>query len=157
ATARPYEAGTRRPSLDGRPVRDALIAMVPATTRAAWLLLLATPACQLVLPIERDDRDYRTEVIADAPLIYLRFGEARGWTAVDEMGTYNGAYPDAGITFGAEGAISGDTNAAVRFDGTAGIQMPPSVDFAGTSPFTVELWAKQNQVDGIAFAVDHED
>tara|TARA_R110002020_G_scaffold80190_3_gene200215 strand:- start:798 stop:2693 length:1896 start_codon:yes stop_codon:yes gene_type:complete len=58
---------------------------------------------------------YRATVLADNPLFYYRLGEASGTTAYDEVATSsNGTYyntPDLGQT----GAISGDSNTAVKF------------------------------------------
>jgi hypothetical protein len=101
-------------------------------------------------------RSYRDEVMADSPALYLRFGESRGPTAVDETGHYDGAYSDGGVTYDAAGALAGDTNAAVAFDGSGVVLMPPGLDFSGTSPFTIELWADQTQPTS-GYTIDHND
>lgn len=56
---------------------------------------------------------YRTEVLADSPLAYLRLGEASGTTAADEQAAHAGTYTNT-PTLGATGAVAGDT--AVSFD-----------------------------------------
>jgi hypothetical protein len=83
---------------------------------------------------------YRTAVMADHPLLYFRFGEATGPTAIDEMGNYPGDYPGAGITYGQRGAINGDTDTAIGLDGTTHIIMQHALNFAGTAPYSVEVW-----------------
>ena len=59
--------------------------------------------------------DYKATVLADNPLFYYRLGEASGTNAYDEVAAANnGTYyntPDLGQT----GAISGDSNTAVKF------------------------------------------
>ena len=59
--------------------------------------------------------DYRSTILADNPLFYYRLGEASGTNAYDEVAAANnGTYyntPDLGET----GAISGDSNTAVKF------------------------------------------
>jgi hypothetical protein len=100
---------------------------------------------------------YRSQVMADSPVLYLRFGEDAGPTAIDETGHYNGTYGDAGVQYGAVGAIAGDPNTAVTLNGqtNAGVFMPPCCDFAGTVPMTMELWVKQTAPAGFAWAVYH--
>lgn len=56
---------------------------------------------------------YRTEVLTDSPLAYLRLGEASGTTAADEQGAHAGTYTNT-PTLGATGAVVGNT--AVSFD-----------------------------------------
>jgi hypothetical protein len=103
---------------------------------------------------------YPTEVMKDAPLVYLRFGERQGPTALDETGHDNGVYPGVGVLYGAPGALAGDSNTAVRFDGSAGITMPPApgLDFVDTAPFSIEVWAKLDELgtSGWWWIVDHQ-
>jgi hypothetical protein len=99
---------------------------------------------------------YEAEVKRDAPISYLRFGEAHGPVAVDQMDHAHGGYPRSGITYGAPGAIAGDPDTAITLDGTSSITMPSGFDFAGMVPFSVELWAKQTAYDSYGFTLDHE-
>jgi hypothetical protein len=102
-------------------------------------------------------RPYKAEVMSDTPALYLRFDEASGQlVAMDQTCQYDGTYPDAGVTYQVQGALT-DGDPAVSLDGTAGIAMPPGLDFAGTSPFSVEFWANQTDQTGFGFAVDHGD
>lgn len=98
---------------------------------------------------------YRDEVLADGPSMYLRFGEKSGTKAVDELHRLDGTYPGGGVTYGVPGAIAGDTDTAIAFDGTARVTIPPGLDFAGTAAFSVELWAKQTAYLEYGPTVDH--
>ena len=153
-----------------------------AIARAASVLLftLLPAACSLAFPVharpegsggsdrDRDEptdasadasagaSDYRSAVVLDAPVAYLRFGEKGGAVAKDEMTSFPGAYPSGGVTYGVPGAIAGDDDTAVSFDGTTGVTMPPGLDFAGDAPFTLELWAKQTAYLGDGLTLDHQ-
>jgi hypothetical protein len=99
---------------------------------------------------------YEAEVTHDSPVLYLRFGEQKGPVAEDQLHRANGAYPRAGVTYGVPGALAGDTDTAIALDGTSSITMPAGFDFAGMTPFSIELWAKQTQYDSYGFTLDHE-
>jgi hypothetical protein len=51
------------------------------------------------------------------PLGYWRMGESAGTTVTDYSGSYNGTY-SGGVTLGATGALSGDSDTAASFDGS---------------------------------------
>ena len=147
-----------------------------ASVRFALLLLAAT-GCGLVYTTREraepdagavvGDRDgssaaadasssYRDAVRGDAPVVYLRFGEASGAVARDEMGRGEGRY-GGGTTLGIAGALLRDEDTAVALDGTSPIQMPGVFDFAGSAPFSVEVWARTDGAIGAyTFLVDHE-
>jgi hypothetical protein len=82
-------------------------------------------------------------VIDDAPLGYWRLGESAGPTAADEMDTYPGTYGGA-CTFGGPGALAGDANPAVRFDGvdrtSCNVDLGDHFAFGGTAAFSIEAW-----------------
>ena len=59
---------------------------------------------------------YRQAVVNTGPVGYWRMGEASGTNAVDQMGANNGTYVGT-PTLGAAGALVGDSNTAVTFDG----------------------------------------
>ena len=69
-------------------------------------------------PVATDDPgDFNADVVGLSPLSYWRLGEPSGSTAVDagssgNNGTYNGA------TLGQTGALTGDADTAVRFNGS---------------------------------------
>jgi hypothetical protein len=81
--------------------------------------------------------DYAQTVLADAPASFWRLGETSGTAAVDERGSNPGVYNN-GVQLGVAGALSGNSNTAVGFDG--------SNDYVGfgnpsvSGPFTLELW-----------------
>jgi hypothetical protein len=83
--------------------------------------------------------------MADGPRAYWRLGETSGATAADEVGGAPGNYRN-GVLLGLAGAIAGDTNKSVRFDGVndiVGMSDPASgVLDAGTGDFAVEAWIK---------------
>ena len=56
--------------------------------------------------------DYRSTILNDQPVVYLRLGESSGLTAVSETNSaYNGTYTSAGnVTFGIAGALSNVIN-----------------------------------------------
>lgn len=101
--------------------------------------------------------DYHTEILSDAPTVYLRLGETEGTELRDEMGLQNSTYPPSGVTLGVPGALNGDADTAIRFDGTQGITMPRGLELDGFSPFTIELWARQTSQPNYGFTLDHED
>ena len=85
---------------------------------------------------------YRDAVLADAPIAYWRLGDPAGQEAArDETGRVDGAYLGA-CELGAPGALAGDADGAVRFDGaTCQIDLADRFGFPGTSAYTVEVWA----------------
>jgi hypothetical protein len=130
---------------------------------AIALLDVSGLGCNAVLgiedkPLRSSSSPYAEAVMADAPLLYLRFGESGGAVARDEKGRYDGRYPTSGITLGYAGAIAGDPDTAVSLDGTEGIAMPSSADFSTMQSFTVEVWVRPaaRSAGGIGFVVDHE-
>jgi hypothetical protein len=83
---------------------------------------------------------YPEVVLSDHPLGYWRLGDT-GTVAVDETGAHDGTYSGS-CTQNVKGAIAGDPNTAVTFDGsTCKIAIPAAFSFAGTAAFSVELWA----------------
>lgn len=85
------------------------------------------------------DPTYEELVKADAPVAYWRLGETSGTTAADAVGTYTGTYSNA-PTLGAAGALTNDTNTAVRFDGTEDVRFGDVDPLLGASAFSVEAW-----------------
>lgn len=103
----------------------------------AWGLALAVVDAQLP--------SYRDEVLSDAPISYWRLGEASGTTAIDEIGVNTGTYV-GGVSLGAPGALTGDSNGAATFNGTDGhVLVPDSATLDVTAGVTVELWTKREK------------
>jgi hypothetical protein len=94
---------------------------------------------------------YRAAVLAKNPVAYWRLGEATGTTALDETGNgHDGTYI-GNPTFGQPGAINGDPNTAVQFNGTNYVEIRDSADFSqptSTNGLTVEVWMRP---DALAF------
>lgn len=102
---------------------------------------------------------YVRAVLEDTPVIYYRFGEAKGTTAVDQMHHVDADYATAGIKLGQPGALANDSDTSVEFmgGGATVIHVPPSADFVGTVPFSFEFWAKPKDASGaLGFILDHQ-
>ena len=64
--------------------------------------------------------------------------------ATDSKGATNGTYT-GGVTLGAAGALTTDSDKAASFDGVDDFVAIGDVhDFAGTAPFSVEFWLKKD-------------
>jgi Concanavalin A-like lectin/glucanases superfamily/Phosphoesterase family len=72
-----------------------------------------------------------------ALLAYWRLGESSGTTAVDATGRYSGSYEN-GPVLGSSGAIAGDPNTSVTFNGTNQRVTVPTLPSAGD--FSLEGW-----------------
>ncbi len=96
---------------------------------------------------------YAAAVLADGPLAYFRFDEAGGEVAASAIGSVTGTYEGA-FTFGAPGAV-GDGNPAVTFDGaTTRIPVGDVFPFAGTAPYSLELWVRPSAILDTRFLID---
>lgn len=88
---------------------------------------------------------YSATVLSDAPIAYWRLGDATKATAKDSSGNgHDGSY-QGGVVLGAQGAIAGDPDTAVQFDGNTAqmvATVPASFDFAGNAPYSIEVWEK---------------
>jgi hypothetical protein len=97
---------------------------------------------------------YAALVMADSPVAYWRMGAMTGITIHDESGHGNDLVLQGAAgstTLGAAGAIVGDDDTAVRFDGIDGHARAVNArafDFQNAVPFTIELWAKREVLDG---------
>ena len=87
--------------------------------------------------------DYRAEVVADSPAMYLRTGETSGTVADDETANNNnGAYVNT-PTLGATGALDDDANTAVTLNGTDEyVQVTDAASLDLGDVFTLECWVK---------------
>ena len=117
-----------------------------AAAAFAALVLSALPASASAATCDVDTSSaYGNAVRSTSGLVsYWRLGESSGTSACDSYGpnpgTYQGAY-----SLGRVGALAGDPNTAVLFDGSTGtvtIPHSPSLDVGDS--FTVEAWVKRN-------------
>jgi hypothetical protein len=83
--------------------------------------------------------DYKSSVLADHPSAYYRLGEADGHFAADSSGNGLTGLYFGGVTKGVPGAVAGDSNTAVSFDGLTGHVRVLSL--VG-GDFSVELWMR---------------
>jgi hypothetical protein len=84
---------------------------------------------------------YRDVILADNPVAYYRLGEASGTTAADERAFQAGTYVNAPI-LAQPGALAGDANTAVAFDGTTQRVDVGDLKISAQTDATVELWFK---------------
>lgn len=102
------------------------------------------------------DSTYEALVRSDGPIAYWRFNETSGTTAVDVTGNGHDATYSGGVTLGAAGVMhDGSADTAASFDGVddevLGLDWG-TLEFAGTAPFTVEVWlthSGKNALQGI--------
>lgn len=89
---------------------------------------------------------YRNAVLADAPRGYWRLGEPSGTAILDTSGNgQNGLYKNT-PTLGEAGALSGDSNTAVAFNGTDEYgEVPHNGLLNHGDVFSYELWFKQTE------------
>jgi hypothetical protein len=89
---------------------------------------------------------YRTEVLSDSPRAYWRLGEQGGTNAADETTNTNiGTYVN-GTQLAVPGALGGDSDTAVSFDGTNDyVTAPSSTSLNLTAGATVEAWVKRTK------------
>ncbi|MBR5737640.1 MAG: hypothetical protein IKX90_03635 [Verrucomicrobia bacterium] len=93
-----------------------------------------------------DPNSYEGVVVALNPYAYWRFGEKSGTTAAEFINAFNGKY-DNGQTLGQAGALKGDNDTAVLFDGTRYVTTT-GIDLQSNT-VTMAVWLKPNgsQVD----------
>lgn len=90
---------------------------------------------------------YRQEVLADGPASYWPFSETSGTTTADVVGQKDGALV-GGVTR-VQGATN-DGDGALAFDGETGrVVIGDYYAFAGTTSYSIELWAKRETVDSM--------
>ncbi len=105
-----------------------------------------------------DPGEFNTIINSYSPLSYWRFGETSGTSAADDGGTgKNGTYN--GVTLGQAGAITGDSNTSVGFDG-----IDDYVEIGHDNSYllddgTVQMWFNTNDLltDQGLFSKDSSD
>ena len=86
---------------------------------------------------------YESEVLADGPAMYWRFGESAGTTAQDETANNrDGTY--VGCTLGQTGAVFGDADTAVDLDGIDDFVRGSYNPFTNATVRTFEGWANRD-------------
>ncbi|TFC83440.1 LamG-like jellyroll fold domain-containing protein [Cryobacterium sp. TMT3-29-2] len=94
--------------------------------------------------------DYPSQVIQDGAKLYWRLDEVSGPWAQDKSGAtvsgLNGLYKN-GVTYGAGGAIAGDADTSVAFNGTDGYVWSDQQAAAPTT-YTIETWIKTTTTRG---------
>ena len=93
-----------------------------------------------------DPNSYEGVVVSLDPYAYWRFGEKSGTTAKEFINAFNGKY-DNGQTLGQAGALKGDNDTAVLFDGSRYVTTT-GMDLQSNT-ITMAAWLKPNgsQVD----------
>lgn len=92
---------------------------------------------------------YASEVLADHPVAYFRFGDATLALAKNERSSGDGHFAGSTATAGVPGLIAGDPDTAVRLEGSARVTLPtvPGL-FIGQAPFSIEAWIALDDTDG---------
>ncbi|WP_406832167.1 PKD domain-containing protein [Pedococcus sp. KACC 23699] len=88
---------------------------------------------------------YGDTIIGDNPVDYWRLGEAGGNIALDGGSAGHDLSTRAGLTFGADGAVTGNT--AVTLDGATGYAAT-AVTQPGPNSFSAEAWFKTTTTTG---------
>ncbi|MGD8934195.1 MAG: Ig-like domain-containing protein, partial [Gammaproteobacteria bacterium] len=97
-------------------------------------------------PVATDDPgEFNTSISSYNPLSYWRLGESSGTTAADDGGTGNTATYN-GVTVGQTGAISGDGDTSISFDGTDDYVEIAHDDAYLIDDGTVQLWFKADDL-----------
>jgi hypothetical protein len=140
-------AGTGAPTTDTKSVLTRWTSY-PAPNQAQAQFVATTMPIQITRESTGGgvEKVYNEIIVDDMPYYYWRLGEASGTVAVDEMGHCDGTYT-ATPTLGVAGAITGDANTAVTFNGTTEsvdvqvypVQLGPTLHSTGWS---ISLWFK---------------
>jgi hypothetical protein len=111
-----------------------------ATCKAALLALFALAA----LPAAASASAYSQAVLSDGPAAYWRLGEPSGSLATDQTANANLAGYSGGATLAQPGALAGDADTSVSFDGVNdALSAPDASTLDLASGATVELWVKR--------------
>ncbi|HEX5505364.1 MAG TPA: LamG-like jellyroll fold domain-containing protein, partial [Thermomicrobiales bacterium] len=86
---------------------------------------------------------YQNTIMADKPASYWRLDERSGTNADDSGSGGNTGRILGGVTLGAAGALAGDPDTAMAFDGKSGyVNVADDSSLDMTGDLTVEAWAK---------------
>jgi hypothetical protein len=101
--------------------------------------ILALAALGLFLSGGPAKADYASTILADGPIAYYRLSETGGLGGADSSGNGLGGLYYGGVTFGTPGAIVGDSNTAVTFDGSNKGHLRV-LSTIGSEDFSIEVW-----------------
>ena len=123
--------------------RASLISLGYAAALAAWLAIVPTASASCPAPAS----PYSDAVLATAGVAsYHRLAESSGTVACDSAGSSSGAYT-GGYRLGEPGAVAGDGERAVAFNGVSGyVRIPTSSSLTPSSQLTLETWVKPDSV-----------
>lgn len=86
---------------------------------------------------------YAAVVASDSPVSYWRLGEPSGTVAADTLGASPGTYTGS-PTLGSTGAITGDADTAVDFNGTTQyVTVPDAAALDLGNTLSIEVWVKR--------------
>lgn len=88
---------------------------------------------------------YAEAVLGDRPIAYWRMGTRLGDAVPDATGRGNDLILHGAVTL-AQGALAGDPDGAMAFDGTTGYGLATASDrlfFEGKKPFSLECWVRR--------------
>jgi hypothetical protein len=112
-----------------------------SASSAATAIVAAAPVCA------PRSSSYSGQITGTAGLIaYWRLGEASGTVACDSAGANNGSY-QSGTVLARPGALAGDPDTAVGFDGNRGwVQVPHDPALSVGDRFAIEAWVKRGAI-----------
>lgn len=87
---------------------------------------------------------YSSTILGDTPQAYWRLDESGGNTAYDATGNGYNATLYGSYTQNQAGAIAGDTDASTYFTGSAGLQLPYTLNPTSWSAVSIEFWINAN-------------
>lgn len=124
--------------------------MSPSLLGALAVVVLVLTGLALVL-IPAGAKTYPDAVLTDSPVGYWRLGEQAGALASDQSDAPAGSVR-GGVTLGVPGALTGDGDKGMRFNGSNGyIRVRDRADLNFTNgDFSVEAWAKPQTLTGMA-------
>jgi len=91
---------------------------------------------------------YSATVLGDGPVAYWRMGDTSGAIMADQSSHGNSGAYEGGFMLGQPGAIAGDGNTAVLFDGASGGASVPSSTSLKMNQITIELWIEKRTETG---------
>jgi hypothetical protein len=101
---------------------------------------------------------YASAIMANGPNAYWRLGETQGSIVVDSTANSNTGSYQGGFTLNQPGAIVGDPNGAVTFNGSNGFAaVPASSSLNLTGALTLEAWVKFASTNGVQAIVNKGD
>jgi hypothetical protein len=107
------------------------------------VVALAIAGCgspMVASPSTATAKTYSATVLADHPLAYWRMDETTGTTMADASGNANDGRYVGTYALGQPGAMAGDGNTAVGFDGQSGAASVVSSTKLQVNTVTIELW-----------------